>query len=126
MIDSPLDVDARHIIAGLGEKALSGSALTPDEVDSLLRLETSVDIFDLMSWANRVREKHHGDKIRLCSIVNVKAGGCAEDCKFCAQSSLYSTDSPRYGFIDSEPVLQAAGSQPAKEAEEEPDIDCMA
>lgn len=99
----------RHeAISRLGRQALAGDALSRDEALGLLELETQVDVFDLLTWANRVREAHHGNRIRLCSIVNVKAGGCAEDCKFCAQSALYQTASPRYGFIETEPVLQAA------------------
>jgi biotin synthase len=71
-------------------------------------LEDEADIFELMSWANRVRRKNKGNKIHLCSIVNAKAGGCSENCSFCAQSAAYQTASPRYGFVDPEPVLQAA------------------
>lgn len=74
----------------------------------LFELESSADIFDLLSWANRVRERFKGNKIHLCSIINAKAGNCSEDCKFCAQSAFHQTSSPQYGFIDPEPVVQAA------------------
>src|SRR5439155_4921458 len=37
-----------------------------------------------------------------------KAGGCSENCSFCAQSAAYTTASPKYGFVDPEPVLEAA------------------
>ena len=66
------------------------------------------DIYDLLSWANRVREHFKGNKIHLCSIVNAKAGACSENCSFCAQSSFYQTGSPKYGFVDPEPVFEAA------------------
>jgi biotin synthase len=94
-------------IAAWGRKVLDGKVLTREEALWLLDLESREDIFDLLSWANRVRERHHGRRIRLCSIVNVKAGGCPEDCKFCAQSAFYRTDSPRYGFIEEAPVREA-------------------
>jgi biotin synthase len=58
--------------------------------------------------ANRIREQFKGNKVHLCSIVNAKAGGCSENCSFCAQSSFYQTGSPRYGFVDPEPVQDAA------------------
>ena len=48
-----------------------------------------------------------GNKIHLCSIVNAKAGACSENCSFCAQSAAYQTESPRYGFVDPEPVAEA-------------------
>jgi biotin synthase len=95
-------------IAALGEKVLLGAQISRDEASWLFGLETSADIFDLLSWANRVREHYKGNKIHLCSIVNVKAGGCSENCRFCSQSAAYQTDSPRYGLIENEPVMQAA------------------
>jgi biotin synthase len=63
---------------------------------------------DLLSWANRIREKFKGNKIHLCSIVNAKAGACSENCSFCAQSAFYQTGAPKYGFVDPEPVAEAA------------------
>ncbi len=61
-----------------------------------------------MAGANRIREHYKGNKIHLCSIVNAKAGSCSENCSFCAQSSFHQTGSPKYGFVDPEPVLEAA------------------
>src|SRR5262249_41439113 len=37
-----------------------------------------------------------------------KAGGCSEDCKFCAQAAGYQKESPRNDFVDLPPVLTAA------------------
>jgi len=73
----------------------------------LFQLEDTADIFELMAWANRIRERYKGNKIHLCSIVNAKAGACSENCSFCAQSAHYQTSSPRYGFVDPEPVQNA-------------------
>src|SRR5690242_7775790 len=95
-------------IAELGQRVLAGGAITRGEGQWLFDLESSSDIYDLMSWANRVRERFKGNKVHLCSIVNVKAGGCSENCKFCAQSAAYQTESPRYGLIESGPMLSAA------------------
>ena len=95
-------------IAALGQRVLDGGLLTREEGRWLFDLESSADIHDLLSWANRLREHFKGNKIHLCSIVNVKAGGCSENCKFCAQSAAYQTESPRYGLVDEEPILTAA------------------
>jgi biotin synthase len=95
-------------IAGPGERVLHGGQISRAEARSLFNLESSADIFDLLSWANRIREKFKGNKIHLCSIVNAKAGACSENCSFCAQSSFYQTGSPKYGFVDPEPVAEAA------------------
>lgn len=87
-----------------GQRVIDGGVLGREEALELFRLEGSSEIMDLLAVANRVREHFKGNKIHLCSIVNAKAGGCSENCKFCAQSAAYQGDSPRYGFIDQEPV----------------------
>jgi len=98
----------RDRIRECGEKVLAGVGIGPEDALFLIRLTGSPDIFDLMSWGSRVREHFRGRQVHLCSIVNVKAGGCSEDCKFCAQSSFYQTPSPRHNFLDWEPVERAA------------------
>ena len=103
-----IDANLRGRLAELGERVLCGGSVTREEAMELFGLESAADIFDLMAWANRIRERFKGNKIHLCSIVNAKAGACSENCSFCAQSSFYQTGSPRYGFVDPEPVLQAA------------------
>jgi biotin synthase len=103
-----VDANPRSQIARLGERILNGGQISRDEALWLFNLENRSDIFDLLSWANRIREKFKGNKIHLCSIVNAKAGACSENCSFCAQSSFYQTGSPKYGFVDPEPVAEAA------------------
>lgn len=92
----------------LGQRVLAGGHITRSEGEWIFGLESNADILDLMSWANRIREHYKGNKVHLCSIVNVKAGGCSENCKFCSQSAAYQTPSPRYGLVDLEPMLTAA------------------
>src|SRR5688572_24599729 len=109
MLATQVDATATHEkIAALGQKVLAGGKITREEGSFLFSLESTADTFDLLSWANRIREHFKGNKVHLCSIVNVKAGGCSENCKFCAQSAAYQTDSPRYNLVDLPPVLTAA------------------
>lgn len=103
-----LDGSHAEHIAALGRRVLAGGEITREEALGLLQLESPADIFELLGWANRVREHYKGNRVHLCSIVNAKAGGCPEDCKFCAQSAFYQTAAPRYGFVDPEPIRQAA------------------
>ncbi len=103
-----IDETNHQRIATLGARVLAGGSIDRDEALWLFQLEASADIFDLLAWANRIREHFKGNKVHLCSIVNAKAGGCSENCSFCAQSSFHQTGSPRYGFVDPEPVMQAA------------------
>src|ERR1700722_1461976 len=103
-----IDGTTHDRLAGLARRVLHGGPFEHSEALWLFGLETSADIFDLMAWANRIRERFKGNKIHLCSIVNAKAGACSENCSFCAQSSFHQTGSPRYGFVDPEPVREAA------------------
>ena len=102
------DSNPRRRIAELGQRVLDGGDVTRAEALWLFNLEAWADIFDLLAWANRVREQFKGNRIHLCSIVNIKAGGCPEDCRFCAQSAFYETSSPRHALVDREEVLTAA------------------
>ena len=108
MIGKSVDAANHQKLSTLGQRVLGGGQITRDEASWLFNLETSADILDLLSWANRIREQFKGNKIHLCSIVNAKAGACSENCSFCAQSSHYQTGSPKYGFIEPEPVNEAA------------------
>ena len=103
-----VDANNHRQISTLGERVLTGGQISRAEALWLINLETSGDILDLLSWANRIREQFKGNKIHLCSIVNAKAGACSENCSFCSQSAHYQTGSPKYGFIDPEPVAEAA------------------
>ncbi|MBC8002399.1 MAG: biotin synthase BioB [Opitutaceae bacterium] len=108
MSEKRVDVTVHEQLSRLGQRILAGDQISREEALPLFHLEGASDIFDLMSWANRIRETFKGNKIHLCSIVNAKAGACSENCSFCAQSSHHQTGSPKYGFVDPEPVLQAA------------------
>jgi len=103
-----VDANNHDRIRELGQRVLNGGSIAKEEGRWLFELRDSTDIFDLMSWANRIREHYKGNKVHLCSIVNVKAGGCSENCKFCSQSAAYQTEAPRYGLVDLPPVITAA------------------
>ncbi|SPE62371.1 Biotin synthase [Verrucomicrobia bacterium] len=102
------DQSTHSRLAELGQHVLGGGELTRGDARWLFNLTAAADVFDLLAWANRIREHFKGNQIHLCSIVNIKAGGCSENCRFCAQSSTYQTESPRYPLVESEPVLAAA------------------
>lgn len=103
-----IDGSQRVRIADLGRRVVAGEEITPEQGRWLFGLEDRGEIFELLGWANRIREQYQGNKVRLCSIINLKAGGCPEDCRFCAQAARYETGSPRYSLIESDTVRAAA------------------
>jgi len=45
----------------------------------------------LFSCADQVRSRFFGRTVEPCGIMNVKSGGCTEDCTFCSQSARHAT-----------------------------------
>jgi biotin synthase len=58
------------------------------------------------AWA--VRRERFGDSTDMCSLVNAKSGGCAEDCGFCAQSRHAEADTPMHAMLSPEQILEHA------------------
>ena len=44
----------------------------------------------------------------MCSLVNAKSGGCAEDCGFCAQSRFAEAETPMHALMEPEQILEHA------------------
>jgi biotin synthase len=86
------------------ERVLDGERLDRD--DGLALIAQPVD--DLAAAADRVRARFGDGTVDACSIVNAKAGNCAEDCGFCAQSVHFDTGIETHGFLDPEEILDAA------------------
>ncbi len=78
------------VINKLAEQVLNDQLLDRGQIDSLCA-ESRNDPDDLLYWANKMRQKFFGNKIKVCSIVPGRLGGCSQDCKFCAQSARYDT-----------------------------------
>ncbi|EMA22858.1 biotin synthase [Haloarcula amylolytica JCM 13557] len=85
-------------------RVLDGECL--DRRDGLALIAQPVD--DLAAGADYVRTQLGDDTVDACSIVNAKAGNCAEDCGFCAQSVHFDTGIDNYGFLGPEKILEAA------------------
>ena len=65
-------------------------------------------IADLVERAWAVRRERFGDATDMCSLVNAKSGGCAEDCGFCAQSRYAEADTPMHAMMTAEQILEHA------------------
>ena len=87
-------------------KVLDGGALSEAEALALTELAGN-DILDLVSLANKVRDKF-APKIVPCSILNAKSGICSQNCKFCAQSAHHHTGIDTYPLLDADEIVAAA------------------
>jgi biotin synthase len=82
--------------------------ITPEESLELGRLEDRAEIEALVERAWQARVERFGDSTDLCSLVNAKSGGCAEDCGFCAQSRYAEADTPMHAMMTPEQILEHA------------------
>lgn len=47
-------------------------------------------LLELVHQAGAVHRRFHDpSEVQLCTLMNIKTGGCTEDCKYCAQSTRY-------------------------------------
>ncbi|MHB9286229.1 biotin synthase BioB [Halobacteriales archaeon Cl-PHB] len=91
-------------VDGAVQRVLDGESL--DRRDGLALMAQPVA--DLAPAADYVRATFGDDTVDACSIVNAKAGDCAEDCGFCAQSVHFDTGIETYGLLDPAEILAAA------------------
>ena len=79
--------------------------------EEALRLGALTDqgaIEALVERAWRARVERFGDATDMCSLVNAKSGGCAQDCGFCAQSRFAEAETPLHAMMEPEEILEHA------------------
>jgi biotin synthase len=82
--------------------------ITFDEALELGALTDRDEIGSLVERAWAVRRERFGESTDMCSLVNAKSGGCAEDCGFCAQSRYAEADTPMHAMMKPEQILEHA------------------
>jgi biotin synthase len=82
--------------------------ITPEEALALGEIDDHAEIERLVQRAWDVRVERFADSTDMCSLVNAKSGGCAEDCGFCAQSKYAEADTPMHAMMDPEQILEHA------------------
>jgi biotin synthase len=84
------------------------SLITREEALELGELEDHAHIEALIQRAWKARVERFADSTDMCSLVNAKSGGCAEDCGFCAQSRFADAETPMHGMMEPEQILEHA------------------
>ena len=82
-----------------------------EEALALGEIEDHAEIEALVDRAFEARRDDFGDSTDMCSLVNAKSGGCAEDCGFCAQSKYAEADTPMHAMMTpgADPRARAGG-----------------
>lgn len=78
------------------ERALRGEASPRADLDFL---EDSPALDELVEAAHLVTTKCASRVFNFCTIVNAKSGRCAEDCRWCSQSSKWTTNAPVFPIV---------------------------
>jgi biotin synthase len=96
-----------HALIKKAYSVLDGAELSKPDALALAENIGGSDLPDLLSLANKVREKF-APGMCCCSILNAKSGLCPQNCKFCAQSARHNANIEAYPQLDTEEVLKAA------------------
>jgi biotin synthase len=82
--------------------------ITRAEAAQLGEIEDHAEIEALVQRAWQARVERFEDSTDMCSLVNAKSGGCAEDCGFCAQSRFAEAETPMHAMMSPEQILEHA------------------
>src|SRR4051794_17116647 len=82
--------------------------ITREEALQLGEITDHAAIEALVERAWQARQERFGDSTDLCSLVNAKSGGCAEDCGFCAQRRSAEAEPRLPAMRDPEKTLEQA------------------
>jgi biotin synthase len=84
------------------------SLISFEDALELAALTDHADIERLVELAWQVRQDEFGESTDMCSLVNAKSGGCAEDCGFCAQSKYADAETPMHAMMEPDQMLEHA------------------
>lgn len=94
----------------LGRRVLEGGSLTRPEALAVLEAPDE-DLMEVLSAAFAVRKRYFGMGVTLHVIRNAQSGICTEDCAYCSQSAVATSDIPRYALQT--PADMVAGAREA-------------
>jgi biotin synthase len=99
-------------IAKLADEVVAGAEVTAAQARELLDIAPgSAAAAALFAGAQRIRAHFLGARVKCCSILNVKAGNCSENCSYCAQASgAASTDYQKHKWLPDEDIAVASAS----------------
>jgi biotin synthase len=80
-------------------------SITGADFDTIISWpEESMSI--LFACADQVRRHFFDNRVVPCSLMNIKSGGCSEDCSFCSQSAHNTADVTRSDLADPKAIVE--------------------
>ena len=96
----------------LAARSLQNESLSMDDACQILTAPDE-ELLDIMAAAYRVRRQYFGNTVQLYYLMNAKSGLCPEDCSYCSQSKVATSEVPRYNLLSRDKLM--AGAAAAKE-----------
>jgi biotin synthase len=93
--------------AKFAEQVLSGTPLDETQALEVLSADDS-ELLQIMDAAYRVRRQAFGHQVQLYYLMNAKSGLCPEDCSYCSQSKIATSEIPRYNLLSRDHILEGA------------------
>ncbi|KAK3107993.1 biotin synthase, partial [Teratosphaeriaceae sp. CCFEE 6253] len=109
----PPPPEASHVL----QSAVAATGVRYDWTRDEIRELYNTPLMELaFQSATLHRRFHRPSAIQMCTLMNIKTGGCSEDCSYCAQSSRHSTGlkatkmSPVDAVLDAARIAKSNGS----------------
>ncbi|CDU23924.1 probable biotin synthase [Sporisorium scitamineum] len=114
----PIDLAANGGVASSSSSSIAAAPTSLPATEGAIRHNWSrkevqqiydSPLLELVFRSANVHRMHHPvNRVQLCTLMNIKEGGCSEDCGYCSQSSKYETPSNASKLEDLETVLTEA------------------
>jgi biotin synthase len=105
--DVELGLERAGRFRALAEAALHDRPLASAECRTVLGAPDD-EVASVLWAAFAVRARHFGRRVKLCVLNNARSGLCPEDCGYCSQSAVATSDIPRYRLKPVTELLAAA------------------
>ena len=91
----------------LAERVLAGEPIRDEEALGILQADDD-EVLDILAAAFRLRRAHFGKTVQLYFLMNAKSGLCPEDCTYCSQSKIATSEIPKYNILSRDKLLDGA------------------
>ena len=91
----------------LAQRVLAGEPLSDEAALGILQADDD-EVLDILAAAFRLRRAYFGKTVQLYFLMNAKSGLCPEDCTYCSQSKIATSEIPKYNILSRDKLLDGA------------------